>query len=317
ASSLQLNREIAEAPAWGKAQILERADRLADRILRVWPGPVDGADDEVEWQGWTLLRTACAALPRGVWTTYGDLAELIGSHPVPVGSYLGNQPVPNAYRVLTSGGTISSGFRWPEPGRSDDPLDLLAAEGVPIHEGHADPAHRVTASELADLIGMDASRLPTPEDSDEGLGSEAGGAFLAQVATQLPGTASGVRAVLDAWEGAGGRVLFPRTSEGSCYLAIETGDRSVPEAWPLAMHPASRTIEVLFHHLRRVPVFQDFTMREQFRQLLEEADVAIPQAKLGLRPTVPLDVLSSRRAADAVSEALQWVAEMSQDSDQA
>jgi hypothetical protein len=43
--------------------------------------------------------------------------------------------------------------------------------------------------------------------------------------------------------------------------------------------------------------------------------VAIPRAKLGLRPTVPLDMLSSRRAVDAVSVALQWVAEMSQDSD--
>jgi alkylated DNA nucleotide flippase Atl1 len=316
ASSLQMNREIAEASSWGKEQILQRADRLADRIVRVWPGPVDGADDdEVEGQGWALLKRACAALPSGVWTTYGDLAELIGSHPVPVGSYLANQPVPNAYRVLTSAGTISSGFRWPDPERSDDPLELLAADGIPIHDGHADPAHRVTALELAELIGMDAGRLPAPEDCDEGLTSEAGEAFLAQVSAELPSAKVGARAVLDAWEGAGGRVLFPRTGQGSCYLAIETGDRSVPMAWPLAMHLASQTMEVLFHHIRRVPVFQDFTMREQLRQLLAEADAAIPQAKLGLRPNVPLALLSTRRAADAVSEALLWVAEMSKDAD--
>ena len=104
ASALRMNREIADAPSWGKAQILQRAERLADRAIQIWPGPAaDGAED-TEGRDWSLLRKACAALPPGTWTTYGDLAELIGSHPVPVGVHLAHHPVPNAWRVLMSDG---------------------------------------------------------------------------------------------------------------------------------------------------------------------------------------------------------------------
>ena len=38
ASALRMNREIADAPTWGKAQILERAERLSDRAIRTGPG---------------------------------------------------------------------------------------------------------------------------------------------------------------------------------------------------------------------------------------------------------------------------------------
>lgn len=84
ASALQMNREIAEASTWGKAQIIGRADQLTERALRLWPAPLDVSSDDSEGRDWSLLRRACVVLPAGVWTTYGDLAELIGSHPVPV-----------------------------------------------------------------------------------------------------------------------------------------------------------------------------------------------------------------------------------------
>jgi len=82
ASALQMNREIADAPAWGKTQILQRAERLADRVIRIWPGPAADGGEDPDGRDWSLLRKACAALPPGTWTTYGDLAELIGSPPV-------------------------------------------------------------------------------------------------------------------------------------------------------------------------------------------------------------------------------------------
>ena len=34
ASALRMNREIADAPTWGKAQILQRAERLSDRAIQ-------------------------------------------------------------------------------------------------------------------------------------------------------------------------------------------------------------------------------------------------------------------------------------------
>jgi hypothetical protein len=65
ASALQMNREIADAPAWGKQQILARADQLADRAVRLWPSPLDAASDDSAGRDWSLLRRACASLPTG------------------------------------------------------------------------------------------------------------------------------------------------------------------------------------------------------------------------------------------------------------
>lgn len=160
-SALRMNREIAESPQWGKAQILERGDRLAERMIRIWPGPVERRDEPADGRDWTLLRHACAAIPVGSWTTYGDLAELIGSHPVPVGVHIATQAVPNGWRVLSADGRISSQFRWGNSDRTDDPIDVLKSEGVVFIGKRADPAQRLTARELADLLGMDAGEIPS------------------------------------------------------------------------------------------------------------------------------------------------------------
>lgn len=39
-SHLEMNREIADAPTWDETAILERADRLADRAIALWPAPL-------------------------------------------------------------------------------------------------------------------------------------------------------------------------------------------------------------------------------------------------------------------------------------
>lgn len=156
-SALRMNREIAEAPAWGRQQILDRSDELADRIVDLWPGPSGDQHDTGEGRDWSLLHRACAALPPGAWTTYGDLAELIGSHPVPVGSHLSQHPVANAWRVLTADGTVSPQFRWLEPDRQDDPREILQAEGVSFDGRRADPEQRWDAQRLAVVVGMDTA----------------------------------------------------------------------------------------------------------------------------------------------------------------
>ncbi|MEZ5234485.1 MAG: MGMT family protein [Acidimicrobiales bacterium] len=71
-----------------------------------------------------------AALPPGSWTTYGDVAEVLGTHPVPVGQQVATVPMANAHRVLTAEGRVSSGFRWTDPDRIDDPVELMKVEGV-------------------------------------------------------------------------------------------------------------------------------------------------------------------------------------------
>lgn len=43
-SHLELNRTIAASSQWGRDEILERADELADRAIAIWPGPVAVVD---------------------------------------------------------------------------------------------------------------------------------------------------------------------------------------------------------------------------------------------------------------------------------
>ncbi|WUQ40289.1 MGMT family protein [Streptomyces sp. NBC_00234] len=74
---------------------------------------------------WTGLHTLLGAVPAGRWTTYGDVAAVIGSHAVPVGTHLATcGQCPNPWRVLTcsvvvgrrrSASTPSSALQLPTP----------------------------------------------------------------------------------------------------------------------------------------------------------------------------------------------------------
>lgn len=100
-------------------------------------------------RNWDDLHTLLSAIPPGRWTTYGDVAAAIGSHAVPVGSHLAScGQCSNAWRVLTAKGTISSGFRWSNPTRTENPADLLIRDGVRMTDGVADPAQRLSRAEL-------------------------------------------------------------------------------------------------------------------------------------------------------------------------
>jgi alkylated DNA nucleotide flippase Atl1 len=103
------------------------------------------------------MNQVLAAIPAGRWTSYLDVAEVIGSHQVSVGSRLASVTAPNAYRVLKLRGTISPEFRWPDPARTDDPRELLEAEGVKFDSaGRAESSQRMPAAELAAAVGLAA-----------------------------------------------------------------------------------------------------------------------------------------------------------------
>ena len=308
ASALQMNREIADAPSWGKTQILHRADRMSDRIMKIWPGPADGGEDDSTARDWSLLRRACAALPAGAWTTYGDLAELIGSHPVPVGVHLATNPVPNAWRVLTVDGSISPSFRWEASDRTDDPEELLTSEGIVFVNGHADVAQRVMASELAGLLGMDAGELPSVRDTQVSIDSAAGRQFLTQLADAHPDCVEAVKDLLQHWQSLGGVPSFGRAGEVSCFLLLYAYRTGSDRIWPFTIYPLTGTIEVVFQHMRRRLVFDDATLREEFRRRLQAAGIPIPESKLNLRPPFRMDVLRDPATRSEVKSALEWFA---------
>jgi alkylated DNA nucleotide flippase Atl1 len=100
-------------------------------------------------QDWDLVKRVVEALPEGTWTSYGDLAELIGTGPRQVGAYMKDGDVTRAYRVLTAGGTVSEGFRWSDGRSGKDVPDLLREDGVRVSTGgRADRSQRMSVYDL-------------------------------------------------------------------------------------------------------------------------------------------------------------------------
>ncbi len=104
---------------------------------------------------WELVRRVVAALPEGTWTSYGDLAELIGTGPRQVGAYMRDGDVPRAYRVLTASGKVSEGFRWSDGRTGRDVPELLREDGVRVdRSGRADRSGRMYVYDLR-LLAME------------------------------------------------------------------------------------------------------------------------------------------------------------------
>ncbi|MEU2625897.1 DUF262 domain-containing protein [Kitasatospora sp. NPDC007106] len=308
-SSLRMNQEIAAAARWGKAEILARADRLAERAVKLWPGPV-GVPRTVgeEWPGWSELRAALVAMPSGTWTTYGDVAELVGSHPVPVGAYLaGKVGVIGVYRVLTSDGRVSPSFRWPDGHEASTPQEILEREGVPFDRaGRAHHSHRLTAAELATLLGRDIPENRLADPLPDAENSAAAARFEQQLKDHHPAAADGVLAALAFWEQQGGYRDHGRHEETSCFPMLDAGTSGQPHLlWPLALYPVTGTVEVVFQYLKDRAPFDDTELRrELLRRLNEIEGVELAEAKLELRPSFPLQVFAEH--SEEICAVLEW-----------
>jgi alkylated DNA nucleotide flippase Atl1 len=119
--------------------------RLADQV-----DPAKGTFD------WSLLHQILAAVPQGSWTTYGALAEVVGTSPQPLGNHLRDCPeCPRAYRVLGVDGRPSPSFRRTDPSDTTSQESLLAEEGVTFENGAATRQSRLSANDLRRLLSDD------------------------------------------------------------------------------------------------------------------------------------------------------------------
>lgn len=161
ASGLRMNQEIAAHDDWGSTQIDARGAALAERIISIWPGPNEslvGVPGEEPSALQSRVAAITAEIPAGRWTSYGEVALVAGTYPQPVAAVITTYPLANAWRVLQTGGTISPGFRWSDPARTDDPHGLLESEGLEFDDaGRAKPEQFITAGELAQLSGLDVT----------------------------------------------------------------------------------------------------------------------------------------------------------------
>ncbi|MFJ9059247.1 DUF262 domain-containing protein [Streptomyces sp. NPDC102409] len=308
-SALRMNLEIASSERWGKAEITARADRLWERAVQLWPGPVGGVRPTGEEPaGWMELRAALVAMPSGTWTAYGDIAELIGSHPVPVGAYLSANPaVFGAYRVLNSEGKVSASFHWAEGSDRLQPREVLESEGVRFDRyGRAHTSQRLDAAELATLLGKDVTPQTEHDPLPDGESAEAAGRFRGQLQEHAPETVPGVTAALDFWHRQGGRLDYGRHDETSCFLMLDAGTSTHPHLlWPLVLYPMSGTVEVVFQYLKDRAPFDDTEQRRELLRRLNEVDgIDLPEAKLELRPSFPLQVFAAQ--SEAICAALDW-----------
>ena len=101
---------------------------------------------------WSELHDVLDALPAGRWTSYGDLAELVGTAPRALGTHVARcTECTNAWRVLGGDGRARCRFHWGDPSERRTQADVLAIEGVRFPRGAADPSQRLTPPELLAL----------------------------------------------------------------------------------------------------------------------------------------------------------------------
>jgi alkylated DNA nucleotide flippase Atl1 len=308
ASGLSMNQEIAQQSRWGRPQIQERADALAERIISIWPRPIAGSRVSSS-TAWDVMDRVLAELPAGCWTTYGDLAAITGSHPVAIGARLATTETPHAHRVLQLGGTVSPSFKWLDPNRTDDPHDLLQAEGVRFdQQGRAAEDQRVDLETLAQLIGMDTEELPTTSANDVVGHDKLRERFVQQLTDlQAAEVAEAALLVLDSWVSKGGHIEYGTgSSETSCFFMAREKHEQGGNIWPAAIYPSGK-FEIVFKYLSTRTPFDDLAMREELRQRFNKVPgVAIPSAKIGLRPGFQLTVLTDPGSRDRVVDALNW-----------
>lgn len=307
-SGLRMNQEIATEDTWGPRQIRSRADRLAAIIAEQWPAPIPGVVQSRPGVDWSLAHQAVDSLGYGEWTTYGDLAALIGSHAVPVGQHFAWVELRNAWRVLKADGSISPQFRWNDPADARDPREVLEAEGIRFGpDGRADHRQRLDSQTLAERLGVELTsvidELPIAPGDEERAER-----FMEQLrSSNSPETVHGVIALIDSWTDLGGEVDYGTGEQTSCILQIPrhlVGGRRIR---PFAIYPQS-SLEIGFQYLARSVPFDEMARRETLRARLNEVEgVAIEASKMTKRPNVELDLLAPVKNRVTIAEAMKGV----------
>lgn len=300
ASALSMNREIADAPVWGSTAILGRAARLAERAVKLWPAPLPGgAELEDERHTWQLLRHALAELPAGNWTSFADIARLVGTSASKVGAYISSGPtLVNAHRVLSSDGETPLGFAWPD-GRQESLREVLEKEGVIFTGVGADPEQRLDTQALAELAGLDSGSGAADSSPEERRAQK----FRGQLAQHQEGRViDAIHVLVEHWRSLGGDIKYGTATETSGAFQFSVNGRPLPF---FRCYPVTGTVEVVFSQLARRQPFDDLELRRELRSRLNELPgVAIPGGRLSRLPSFPMESLSENTA--ALREVFDW-----------
>ncbi len=153
------SQQIAKKVQWGPSEIRERSELLADIAIKLWPGPDEALLDKEPIALGARIDEIVGSIPAGSWTSYGDIAEVVGTASLVVGKRVASETISGAWRVLRSNGKVSRHFRWADnsPYKDMNPVELLENEGVVFtREGLASPEFRLDADALRDRLGEDS-----------------------------------------------------------------------------------------------------------------------------------------------------------------
>lgn len=161
-SELKLNEGLANATEWGPSEIEERGSVLANAATELWSSPAPGVITPYVGFDWSRIDQAVNALPPGAWTSYGDLADLVGTAAQPTANHVAtDSSLTLAYRVLGGDGSVSFSFQWHDESDLRDPVEVLIGEGVEFdNNGRASQAQRLGPAELEALLDAEASAVP-------------------------------------------------------------------------------------------------------------------------------------------------------------
>ncbi|MFC9627847.1 hypothetical protein ACFTY8_00825 [Streptomyces mirabilis] len=172
--------------------------------------------------------------------------------------------------------------------------------------GRAHRSQRLTAAELATLLGKDVSQPVSRDPLPDSENPEAAERFRNQLQEHYPEASSGVQSALDFWRGQGGYLNYGQYEETTCFPMLDAGTSRLPHLmWPVAIYPVSGTVEVVFQYLRDRSPFDDTEQRRELLHRLNKIDgIELPEAKLELRPSFPVSVLAEH--SDEFCEVLDW-----------
>lgn len=161
-SALRMTKEVATYETWGFEEIRLRADRLAERIITTWWGPM-GADDmrDVVAPRWRKVHQVIENIPAGRWASYNDIAEATGVLAQKISTYLSQRAVDGSHRVLRNDGSVDESNLRLGAGATLSIRQVLEAEGATFTRGRADGLSRLAGAEVAVLAAGERLDVPT------------------------------------------------------------------------------------------------------------------------------------------------------------
>lgn len=213
-SNIELNKWIAAKDAWGRREILERGDYLAELIARTWTPPLTNSNQSSLAIDETQVADALAHIPAGKWVTFGTLAEYLQSTPAVVKEFLISNSLPFAWRVMDPSGRHTDPVA---PNSSAEEYSrMLVDEGVQFEaSGEAMRSH---------LWAYTTGEDPAHSGTDDGVSMWAGPVreFLDSASNRLtPAMSQALRSAVNDWSMLGGRVLIGvDTSDSETLTAV-------------------------------------------------------------------------------------------------